>query len=91
MECYTIIEEGAVFSRAQRDPGRSMALDSVRQQILTEKQNLMRELRMAQLQHAKEVARLRERLTETFADYCSTVRLLPADIADSPLTLATLT
>jgi hypothetical protein len=62
-------------------PGRSMAIDKIRQSILMEKQQLLHELRTARLQHTKELARLRERLLEAYNAYCSTTRLLPAEVA----------
>ncbi|GIK52161.1 MAG: hypothetical protein BroJett014_11340 [Planctomycetota bacterium] len=61
-------------------PGRSLAIDKVRQGILTERQQLLHELRTARLQHTKELARLRERLLEAYNAFCSSVRLLPADV-----------
>lgn len=61
--------------------GRWPAIDKVRQHILTEKQNLLRELRTARLQHTKELARIRERLLEAYHSFSSAARLLPADVA----------
>lgn len=60
-------------------PGRSLAVDKVRQHILTERQQLLHELRTARLQHTKELARLRERLLEAYTAFCSSTRLLPAE------------
>lgn len=60
-------------------PGRSLAVDKVRQHILTERQQLLHELRTARLQHTKELARLRERLLEAYTAFCSSARLLPAE------------
>lgn len=68
------------YSELPEDPqGRWPAIDKVRQHILTEKQNLMHELRTARLQHVKENARLRERLLEAYNAFCSTARLLPTE------------
>lgn len=61
-------------------PGRSLSIDKVRQSILTERQQLLHELRAARLQHTKELARLRERLLEAYTAFCSSARLLPADV-----------
>lgn len=63
-------------------PGQWSAIDRVRQHILTEKQGLLRELRAGRLQHAKELARLRERLIDAHAQYLAAARLL--DSALSP-------
>lgn len=60
-------------------PGRSLAIDKVRQNILTERQQLLHELRIARLQHTKELARLRERLLEAYTAFCSSARMLPAE------------
>jgi len=68
-------------------PGRWVAIDKVRQHILTEKQSLLHELRTARLQHAKELARIRERLLEAYTAFCSSARLLPAEARVDLLTL----
>ncbi|MBE7492943.1 MAG: hypothetical protein HS108_14475 [Planctomycetes bacterium] len=61
-------------------PGRSLAIDRVRQGILAERQQLLHELRTARLQHTKELARLRERLLEAYNAFCASARLLPAEV-----------
>lgn len=62
-------------------PARWVALDRLRQNIFMEKQSVLRELRTARLQHAKEAARIREQLLEAYNAFCSTARLLPAEAA----------
>lgn len=62
-------------------PARWVALDRLRQNIFMEKQSVLRELRMARMQHAKELARIREQLLEAYNAFCSTARLLPAEAA----------
>lgn len=88
---FELVERGAEAQLARADsrynelpeglPGRSLAVDKVRQHILTEKQQLLHELRTARLQHTKELSRLRERLLEAYNAFCSSARLLPAEVA----------
>lgn len=60
-------------------PAKWLALDRLRQNIFLEKQSVLRELRSARLHHAKELARVRERLLEAYNALSSTARLLPAE------------
>lgn len=89
LHSFELVERGAEAQLARADsryselpessPGRWLAIDKVRQHILTERQQLLHELRTARLQHAKEASRLRERLLEAYNAFCSAVRLLPAE------------
>lgn len=88
---FELVERGAAeqLERAtsrwnelpETPPARWFALDRLRQNIFMEKQSVLRELRTARMQHAKELAHVRERLLEAFNAFCSTTRLLPAEAA----------